>query len=305
MFFVALGAYAVAATFSFVSVESRLDRHTTIAKWATYVGLAAQIVFMVAIAIAIRRAPWGSLYEFTAVFGATMMGIVAFVLLPRRGAGFVAGSVALVVVALMIVVRIFAFSVPTTLLPALQSWWLVTHVLTAIIGSALLFAGTVSSILYLVRRNWENKHPTWRLSVVDEADSSETPVLAGRTAGPGAALATSLDKPGFGGRLPTADRLDTISRKLISIAFPIWTVSILLGAVWGEQAWGRYWGWDPKETVAFLTWAIYAAYLHARATATWRGKRAAILSIVGGGFILFNMFGINFLISGLHSYSGG
>ena len=86
--------------------------------------------------------------------------------------------------------------------------------------------------------------------------------------------------------------------------FPIWTFGIIAGAIWADQAWGRYWGWDPVETWAFITWVVYACYLHARATAGWRGKRAAYIQIVGFGCLLFNILVVQTFITGLHSYAG-
>jgi cytochrome c-type biogenesis protein CcsB len=104
--------------------------------------------------------------------------------------------------------------------------------------------------------------------------------------------------------LPDRDVLDRIAHQTIMFAFPIWTLAITAGAIWADSAWGRYWGWDPKETWSFITWVGYAGYLHARATAGWRGKRAAAVALIAYGALMFNFFGVNFLISGLHSYAG-
>lgn len=98
--------------------------------------------------------------------------------------------------------------------------------------------------------------------------------------------------------------LDRVSYTLHLVAFPVWTFAVIAGAIWAENAWGRYWGWDPKETWAFITWVAYAAYLHAQATPRWRGKRAATLAVLGYAAFLFNFFGVNLWISGLHSYAG-
>ncbi|HEX6468666.1 MAG TPA: c-type cytochrome biogenesis protein CcsB [Streptosporangiaceae bacterium] len=106
-------------------------------------------------------------------------------------------------------------------------------------------------------------------------------------------------------RLPPAENLDRLANRITMFGFPIWTFAIMAGAIWADQAWGRYWGWDPKETWSFITWVCYAGYLHARATAGWRGRRAAVISLIAFGCLLFNFFGINFLVSGLHSYAGG
>ncbi|HEV2921321.1 MAG TPA: cytochrome c biogenesis protein CcsA, partial [Actinomycetota bacterium] len=105
-------------------------------------------------------------------------------------------------------------------------------------------------------------------------------------------------------RLPASASLDKFSYRVNAAVFPLWTFTIIAGAIWAGDAWGRYWGWDPKETWSFITWTIFAAYLHARATAGWRGRRAAWLAIVGLGTLLFNFYAVNTVIVGLHSYGG-
>ena len=104
--------------------------------------------------------------------------------------------------------------------------------------------------------------------------------------------------------LPSARELDTTAYRLIAVSFPLWTFTVAAGSIWAEYAWGRYWGWDPKETWALVTWVIYACYLHARSTAGWRGTRAAVIAIIGLASFWFNFVGINLLVSGLHSYAG-
>ena len=105
-------------------------------------------------------------------------------------------------------------------------------------------------------------------------------------------------------RLPSSDVLDRLAYRVTIIAFPLFTFAVIAGAIWAEAAWGRFWGWDPKETVAFVSWVIYAAYLHARATAGWRATRAAWINVAGLATVLFNLFFINMVVAGLHSYAG-
>ncbi|HEY8490323.1 MAG TPA: c-type cytochrome biogenesis protein CcsB [Dehalococcoidia bacterium] len=105
-------------------------------------------------------------------------------------------------------------------------------------------------------------------------------------------------------RLPSGEVADEIGHKAILVGFPLLGLGIALGAYWGNYAWGRYWGWDPKETTALVSWLIYAGYMHARALGGWRGRRTAVLSIVGFASILFNLFVVNFVVSGLHTYAG-
>ena len=112
---------------------------------------------------------------------------------------------------------------------------------------------------------------------------------------------------GFGAilrRIPSAEALDRLSYRTVIFAFPIWTFAIIAGAIWADQAWGRYWGWDPVETWAFITWVLYAAFLHARATAGWRGRRAHYVQLLGFASLIFNILVVQVFIAGMHSYAG-
>ncbi|MGV9302243.1 MULTISPECIES: cytochrome c biogenesis protein CcsA [unclassified Nonomuraea] len=111
-----------------------------------------------------------------------------------------------------------------------------------------------------------------------------------------------IRKDGFS-RLPTRDDLERVAHQAIVLSFPIWTFAVIAGALWADKAWGRYWGWDPKEVWAFITWIAYAAYLHARATAGWRGRAVTIVQLVAFVCLLFNLVGVNIFLGGLHSYA--
>jgi cytochrome c-type biogenesis protein CcsB len=154
----------------------------------------------------------------------------------------------------------------TPLVPALQSNWLAIHVITCFLGYASFAVSFGISVLYLV----QDKRGTAK------ADGSKW--------------------------LPSSSILDEINYKAIVIGFPMLTLGIVTGAAWANYAWGSYWSWDPKETWSLITWFVYAAFLHARFTRDWRGRKAAILSIVGFSAVLFTYFGVNYVISGLHSY---
>ncbi len=154
----------------------------------------------------------------------------------------------------------------TPLIPALQSNWLAIHVITCFLGYASFAVSFGISILYLIQ---ERKGK-------DKKEGSKW--------------------------LPPPEILDEINYKSVVIGFPMLTLGIVTGAAWANYAWGSYWSWDPKETWSLITWFIYAAFLHARFTRNWRGRRAAILSVVGFSAVLFTYFGVNYLISGLHSY---
>jgi cytochrome c-type biogenesis protein CcsB len=105
------------------------------------------------------------------------------------------------------------------------------------------------------------------------------------------------------GRLPSAATLDRVAYRFIAFGFPIWTFGVICGAIWAQQAWARYWGWDPKETWSFITWVIFAGYLHARATSGWKGRRAAVVALVGFVSLLVTYYAVNLWIAGLHSYA--
>jgi len=155
----------------------------------------------------------------------------------------------------------------TPLVPALQSNWLAIHVITCFLGYASFAVSFGISILFLIQEEVSRQRGTpskW---------------------------------------LPSEAILDEINYKSIVIGFPMLTLGIVTGAAWANYAWGTYWSWDPKETWSLITWFVYAAFLHARFTRNWRGRRAACLSILGFVFVLFTYFGVNYLISGLHSYA--
>ena len=220
--------------------------------------------------LAAERVPWGNMYEF-AITGSFLVA-VAFLLLGRRYdlrtfAIWVTGVLLLTVGLAVTVLYIPA----APLVPALRSPWLVIHVAAATLAAAFFTLSMVATSLYLVR---------------DTADRR------GRTDGR------------LLSRLPDTATLDRIAYRVTAFGFPIWTFAVVAGAIWAEYAWGRYWGWDPKETWSLITWIIYAAYLHARTTTGWRGRRAAIIALVAYATLLFNFFGVNIAFVGLHSYGG-
>ena len=157
--------------------------------------------------------------------------------------------------------------------PALQSNWLPIHVTTISLGASIGIVSGIASLLYLLR--------VW------QAPGQEKGIFG------------ALAKP-----LPSAKKLDSLAYKSAIITLPVFGLGVILGAIWAESSWGRFWGWDPKETVAFVTWIIYAAYLHARATAGWKVWGTAFINILALATMIFNLFFINMVVSGLHSYAG-
>jgi cytochrome c-type biogenesis protein CcsB len=152
------------------------------------------------------------------------------------------------------------------LMPALQSNWLAIHVITCFFGYAAFAVAFGISLLFLIQHRWEGT------------------------------------SNGIGW-LPNTKTLDEINYRSIILGFPLLTVGIITGAAWAQYAWGSYWSWDPKETWSLITWLIYAAFLHARITRDWRGRRMAILSLVGFMAVLFTYFGVSYILAGLHSYA--
>jgi cytochrome c-type biogenesis protein CcsB len=236
----------------------------------TGLGAAIHLVALVARGMSAdpNRVPWGNMYEFT--LSGTFVVALLFVALHRRlSLGWLGPVVVGFVLSLLMVAVIWLYEPTGPLSEALNSPWLVIHVISAILATGAFTLGGMASAAYLLKM----RHRT----------------------------ATS----GFWSRVPTLDRLDLISYRIHSFAFPVWTFAVLItGPIWAHQAWSSYWNWDPKEVWAFITWTVYAAYLHARSTAGWKGRNAAILALVGTATLWFNFIGINyFSSSSQHSYA--
>ncbi|HEY7143449.1 MAG TPA: c-type cytochrome biogenesis protein CcsB [Streptosporangiaceae bacterium] len=241
----------------------------------TCVGLFAHVTGIVSRGIAEHRVPWGNMYEF--IMAISCMAVLVLVVVAGRYRAHYIGLFVLIPVVFALGLAVTVVYTPAgALVPALQSYWIAIHVTAMIIASGLYIVGAVVTVMYLV------------------ADRSLRRTAAGLPS------ATS----GIVARLPKPDVLDRLSYRTILGAFPVWTFGVMAGAIWADQAWGRYWGWDPKETWSFITWVVYAGFLHARATAGWRGRRAAYIQLVGFGCLMFNLIGINLWVSGLHSYAG-
>jgi len=222
------------------------------------------------------RVPIGNMYEFSLAAGFAVSLTYCLMSISRdlRWLGLFISIPVLLDLGLALTVL---YTESSQLVPALNSYWLAIHVSAAVVCIGAFTIGAALSGLYLV------------------AQAAEDRVATGKEPGRSSAFAQ---------RIPSADRLDLMSYRIHAFMFPIWTFAVIAGAIWAEAAWGRYRGWDPKETGAFITWVIYAAYLHARATAGWRGKKAAYVALAGYATILFNYFVVNIFVQGLHSYSG-
>lgn len=254
----------------------RANRFGRIALAVTVAAFGFHLASVVTRGLAAGRVPWGNMYEFSTM-GALAAVAVFFVALRRYDLRWLGVWVDAAVLVTLGVAVTALYTEAGPLLPALRSTWLVIHVFAAITGSGLLTVAALVTAMYLLRLRRE------RL------------LLAGAEPG-------RLDA--YLSRLPTSAALDRISFRLHAVAFPLWTFAVVAGAIWAQYAWGRYWGWDPKETWSLVTWLIFAGYLHARSTAGWKGKAAAVVALVGYASFLFNYFGVNLLFSGLHAYSG-
>lgn len=247
-------------------------RWARIAQMFILIAFVFQAASLVLRGVATSRFPWGNMYEF--ILATTLLGVGAGLIFLRKPALQVAWPfVLLPVLVLLFFGGTNLYSEAAPVVPALQSYWLPIHVSIISLGSGILLISGVASVLYLIR--------VWQPQ--------------GQEKGRGARLARPL---------PHADTLDRLAYRTAVIAFPIYSVGILLGAVWAEGAWGRFWGWDPKETASFVSWVLYAGYLHARATSGWGPKKAAWINIAGFAVLIFNLFFINIVVSGLHSYAG-
>jgi cytochrome c-type biogenesis protein CcsB len=246
--------------------RSRADRLGGAAVNLVFLGALLQLASVITRGVAVDRWPLGNMYEFTSVF--CLAAVLTWLVVLRRTPGLrtVGLFVLFPVVILLFLAGTVLYARAAPVVPALRSYWLIVHVTTITTSSGLLIVPGVASLLFLLRR--------------------------------------STGTSGFAERLPAAGALDRLAYRTTIVAFPLYTFGVIAGAIWAEAAWGRFWGWDPKETVAFVAWVVYAAYLHARATAGWRSGRAAWINVAGLAVVLFNLFFINMVVAGLHSYAG-
>lgn len=279
LIYVALFAYAFsflgyAFATAFSVKPGGIDRSTTKRSNRTatiffIIATAALTFGVIARGLSATRVPWGNMYEFS-ITGALTFAVAYLVIGRKYDLRWLGLPITILILIILGTAITLLYRPSAPLVPALQSTWLVVHVAAAIFsGGLFLLSNTVASA-YLWLDRMERK--------------------GGRSE--------------FAKRLPSLDVLDQLSYRLVAFVFPLWTFAIIAGAIWAEAAWGRYWGWDPKETWSFITWILYAAYLHARVTAGWKGRKAAWLSLIAGSSYLFNYVYINVWGTGRHTYSG-
>ena len=238
-------------------------------------GVAAHTTAVITRGLAVHRAPWGNMYEFVTALTCVAAIFFLFAMIRYRAwtlGVFVMGAV----VVTLGLAETLIYTAPGDLVPALQSYWLDIHVTAMTLATGIFFVPAVLGFVYL----WVDRY---------------TRRVAAGQAAPGNGIVR---------RLPSIEQLDRLTYRTIVFGFPVWTFGVIAGAIWADQAWGRYWGWDPVETWAFITWVLYAAFLHARATAGWRGRRAHYVQLLGFASLIFNILVVQVFIAGMHSYSG-
>jgi cytochrome c-type biogenesis protein CcsB len=306
LFWVTLVVYSVAMVGYLAHLAYRsviAGRVATVIMWA---GVAAHASSVAARGFSAHRVPWGNMYEYSMMLGLLIALVFLLVIDARLHlraiGGFVVGAGVLALVSAR-----FVYAPAGPLVPALNSPWLKIHVIAAISGSTLYAVSFIFTLLYFVKKRAEKRAGTTFAGsgitgstvgaayvgtdrpVVSDLDTEENTVPA--------------EQKGVLARLPSSARFDELAFRTVQFSFPIWTFAVMAGAIWAHEAWGRYWGWDPKETWAFITWVVYAGYLHARSTAGWRGARSGAINVAGFVCVVFNYYAVNLWISGLHSYA--
>ncbi|WP_288857567.1 c-type cytochrome biogenesis protein CcsB [uncultured Corynebacterium sp.] len=259
--------------------QAEYDRRVAGArKWANmtqaliWFGIVLHVASFITRGLAAKRFPLGNLYEYILAMTAVVMVAAAIVVQRKNWHTIWPWLLAPMAIAMFLNSTVFHMHV-APVVPALQSYWLPVHVSSVSVGASIGIVSGIFALLYLLRM-WQPR---------------------GEEHGFFGAIA----KP-----LPSAKTLDQITYKTAIITLPLYGIGIVFGAIWAEVAWGRPWGWDAKETVSMITWVLYAAYLHARATAGWKNSKAAWINVFALAMTIFNMTYVNTVIAGLHSYAG-
>jgi len=266
-------AWAVKAPADGIKASSmdytKAEKAARIATALMFLGFILLFVAVIARGLSNGHVPWGNMYEFS-ITGALAFTGAYLAALRKYDLRWLGLFISLAVLLTLGTAITLLYRDSAPLVPALKSTWLIIHVIAAIISGGVFLLSNVIAGAYLY------------------LDSRER----------------GVGRPAWATRLPSLEVLDQLSYRLVAFVFPLWTFAVIAGAIWAESAWGRYWGWDPKETWAFITWVAYAAYLHARVTVGWKGRRAAWLCLFAGSTFLFNYVYVNVWGTGKHTYSG-
>ncbi|MBC2682301.1 c-type cytochrome biogenesis protein CcsB [Corynebacterium anserum] len=252
-----------------VRTSDKLGGVTQTLIWLAITVHAVQVILR---GMAAHRFPWGNLFEYITVVSLFAM-IISAAVVQRKAMRVMWPWLLTPVVALLFYAGLKLYAETAPVVPSLQSGWLPIHVSTVAIGAGIGLLSGMASLMYLLRKA--------------QPKGKEKGVL-GAIAAP----------------LPDVSTLDSLAYRTAVWALPIFGLGVLFGAIWADAAWGRFWGWDPKETTSLIVWILYAVYLHARATPGWRGNKAAWINVVAFATMVFNLFFVNMVVSGLHSYAG-
>ncbi|SDD72459.1 cytochrome c-type biogenesis protein CcsB [Sanguibacter gelidistatuariae] len=267
----------------------RRSKSLGVAMSTLWLGFIIHAVAVVTRGVAAGHVPWANMYEFWLT--GTFLAIGIFLLLQLKlDVRFLGVVITFVAVTFLVLALNVFHVVADEVQPALRNYWLVIHVGVAVSATAVFTVAFATSVLQLLRDSRDNGSTLLH---------GEGAVIRGRNVAAG-----KFFNWRFLDAIPTPTALEALSFRLNGLGFVLWTFTIIGGAIWADGAWGRPWGWDPKEVWSFIVWVVYAAYLHARTTRGWSGRRAAYFVVVGYACVLFNFTGVNILFSGLHSYSG-
>ncbi|MBW1804947.1 MAG: c-type cytochrome biogenesis protein CcsB [Deltaproteobacteria bacterium] len=265
--------YFISFLFYLLMMTIKKELFGRVATYATLLGLIGHSIAIIlrwieSYQLGIGHAPLSNLYESLIFFSWTI--ILLYLLMEWRTRNRTIGTFVTPIALLAMAYASFSPNIKSSiqpLLPALQSNWLITHVLTCFFGYAAFALSFALSLMYLLKK-------------LDRPEKEST----------------------FLNLIPRSGILDELNYQMVVIGFLMLTLGIITGSVWAHSAWGTYWSWDPKETWSLVTWLVYAVLLHSRLIRGWKGKRLAVLSIIGFACVLFTYFGVNYL-SGLHSYA--
>jgi cytochrome c-type biogenesis protein CcsB len=318
---IAMASFAVDLSGRSASARGR-RRAAAIGLSTATAGLVLHAAALVMRAVEAGRVPWANMYEFTLTF--TFVAVALFLGIQRvRDVRYLGVFVTFLAVAALMLAMLTLYVAPDGVQPALDSYWLVIHVSVAAASTGLFSVSAVASVLQLVRHRYPARVAaaapalatagagSSTLDVLPEEDTGTSDGTAADLDGARAGAGTTTGRPLPGGplgrllsQLPEEGTLERFAYRINAVAFVGWTFTLVAGAIWAEHAWGRPWGWDPKETWSLVIFLIYAAYLHVRATVGWASHKFAYFALVGFIALLANFYIVNIFFSGKHSYAG-
>jgi cytochrome c-type biogenesis protein CcsB len=277
-----------AASASATATKQRASRSLKIGFSLTILAFVFHLIATVFRGIEAERVPWANMYEFS--LSATLAIVFIFLIVNIwTDIRFLGVLVVGLVLLFLGVTRVNYYVAVVPLPPALDSYWLVIHILVAVLAVGFFTLAFGLSVVQLVQSRRERRiAAAANVSGVENAPAVEN----------------AAKKSRFLASFPSSDALENLAYRVAIIGFVFWTFTLIAGSIWAEHAWGRYWGWDTKEVWTFVIWVLYAGYIHARATRGWRGDRSAWLSIVAYAAVIFNFAIVNVFFKGLHAYSG-